>query len=265
MIKRLKYFYTILLGIFVRANFNLKSKDFEKLYDFNPSIFFNDTVSNEMNIDGFYEKEQLEVIKPFLDNNIFLDIGSNLGNHTLYFNKNFKEIYCFEPHPLSYSLLKLNTKYKSNIKIFNFGLSEKSKTANIKIKSQKNISGENFKNNNDIDKDSITEDVFFKNFDELYNFKDSLSFIKIDVEGNELDVIKSMTKNLENNSANILLEFDVDNFSEKNEIISLLKSVGYRYFYFFETNKIPNLRIRNLFLIFFKVVFLGYKEKSKII
>ena len=262
IIKRFKYFYLILLKIFVRANFNTKNDKFNSLFEFNPVIFFNDTISNEINIDGVYEKNQLDIIKPFLKRDIFIDIGANLGNHTLYFNKYFKNIYSFEPHPLTFKLLEINTNYKSNIEIFNFGLSEQEKKTSVIIKSQNNVGGEDYKENNNNGK--IKEDVFFKNFDEIYNFKNQISFIKIDVEGNELDVLKSMNKNLTNNRAIILIEFDVKNFSENNEIVMFLKKAGYNFFYFFETNKILDLRIRNLFTIFFKIIFFGFTEKVRL-
>jgi FkbM family methyltransferase len=260
--KRLNYFYKVLLKVFVRANFNSKSNEFNSLHEFNPVIFFNDTISNEINIDGFYEKDQLDIIKPFLKKDIFLDIGANLGNHTLYFNKFFKNIYSFEPHPLTFKLLEINTKYKPHINIFNFGLSKKQKKTNVTIESQNNMGGQDFKKNNDDGK--INQEVFFKNFDEIFDFKDQISFIKIDVEGNELDVLKSMNKNLINNQAIICLEFDIKNFSEKNEIIIFLKNAGYNFFYYFETNKMLELRIRNLFSIFFKIVFFGFTEKIRL-
>ena len=66
-----------------------------------------------MNFDGFYEKEQLEVIKPFLDNNIFLDIGSNIGLYSLNIsniNSKYKKVKTFsiEPNPIIYKRLKKN-------------------------------------------------------------------------------------------------------------------------------------------------------------
>ncbi len=58
IIKRFKNFYSILLKIFVRANFNAKNDKFNSLYEFNPVIFFNDSISTEIII--------------FLDSSIFL-------------------------------------------------------------------------------------------------------------------------------------------------------------------------------------------------
>ena len=80
IIKRFKYFYSILLKIFVRANFNTKNDKFNSLFEFNPVIFFNDTISNEINIDGVYEKNQLDIIKPFLKRDIFIDIGTHIDS-----------------------------------------------------------------------------------------------------------------------------------------------------------------------------------------
>jgi hypothetical protein len=38
----------------------------------------------------------------------------------------------------------------------------------------------------------------------------------------------------------------------------------HNFFYFFETNKTLDLRIRNLFTIFFKIVFFGFTEKVRL-
>ena len=99
----------------------------------------------------------------------------------------------------------------------------------------------------------------------MYNFENSISFIKIDVEGNELDVLKSMKKNLENNSPIISLEFDMKDFSKNDEIISFLSELGYKKYYFFKTNRPLGLRIRNLFVNFFKIIFMGYMKKIELI
>jgi FkbM family methyltransferase len=259
MLKRLKYFYYFLLATFVRANFNIKNEKFKKLYSFNPAIFFNDTLSNEIMIDGVFEKEELNLISNVIDKKIFIDIGANIGNHSLYFKDSFKEIYSFEPHPKTYKLLKFNTEDFSNIKIFNFGLSDEKKMIKVSFKATQNVGGESFKKDQ-----KQGQEVFFERFDDLYNFENSISFIKIDVEGNELDVLKSMKKNLKNNSPIISLEFDMSEFNNNNEIISFLRELGYKKFYFYKTNKPLNLRIRNIFVNFFKIIFMGYKTKIEL-
>lgn len=258
--KNFKYFYNLLLATFVRANFNYKSEKFKRLYKFNLGMYFNDTLSNELAINGVFEEEELNLISSIIDKEIFIDVGANIGNHTLYFRNSFNKIYSFEPHPKTYKLLQLNTEDMPNIEIFNFGLSNLKKKKNILFESVQNVAGEGFN-----DENNKGREVLFERFDDLYDFKNLISFIKIDVEGNELDVLKSMKKNLENNSPIISLEFDMKNFNNNNEIIIFLKELGYKKFYFFKTNKPLGSRIRNIFVNFFKIVFTGYRNKIELI
>ena len=258
--KKFKDFYNLLLATFVRANFNYKSSKFKKLYSFNPAMFFNDSVSNELMINGIFERDELDLLSNIIDKEIFIDIGANIGNHTLYFRNSFKKIYSFEPHPKTYKLLQLNTEDFPNIKTFNIGLSNEKKQSHSFIESITNVAGTNYKEDQ-----KGGHKIFFEKFDDLYNFENSISFIKIDVEGNELDVLKSMKKNLENNSPIISLEFDMKDFSKNNEIISLLSELGYKKYYFFKTNRPLDLRIRNIFVNFFKIIFMGYMKKIELI
>ncbi len=257
MKKRIKSFYLILLEIFTRANFNFKSKNFKKLFDFNLSYFHNDTISTEISINGYFEREQLEILDSLIKKKqIFIDIGANIGNHTLYFRNKFKKIYCFEPHPKIFKVLKLNTEDYKNIRVFPLGISNSKNRLYFNPEKSNNISGTNFKKEIK-NKGRI---VHFKKLDKIINSK-SISFVKIDVEGNEFDVLKSMNKNLLKNNMVIQLEFNPKEFSEENKIIKFLKEKGYENFYFFSTNKPLNLRIINLPYIFWKVFFLNYKKK----
>jgi hypothetical protein len=119
-----------LLGeFFSRMHFNRMSYTFSKLYQNPFVIFFNDTLSNQINIYGSHELEILDFIKKKIikkkNNRIFLDIGANIGNHSLNLQKYFKKIICFEPHPLIFCILKLNLQYFDNIQLLNYGLSKK--------------------------------------------------------------------------------------------------------------------------------------------
>ena len=54
-------------------------------------------------------------------------------------------------------------------------------------------------------------------------------------------------------------------FSKNNEIISFLSELGYKKYYFFKTNRPLDLRIRNIFVNFFKIIFMGYTKKIELI
>ena len=83
--KKFKDFYNLVLATFVRANFNYKSSKFKKLYSFNPGMFFNDSVSNELMINGIFERDELDLLSNIIDKEIFIDIGAYIGKSHIIF------------------------------------------------------------------------------------------------------------------------------------------------------------------------------------
>ena len=68
-------------------------------------------------------------------------------------------------------------------------------------------------------------EVIVKKFDNLYNYQDKNLFIKCDVEGHELMIIKGMEKNLTKNNCLLQIEIFEDNFSKSNK---QLEKYGFR-------------------------------------
>lgn len=89
-------------------------------------------ISRAVAIDGVHELLELNLIKEKFSEHLkdkdVLDIGANIGNHSIFLSKIAKNIFSFEPNPLIYSLLKINTLPFKNIKIFNYGASDKTIT-----------------------------------------------------------------------------------------------------------------------------------------
>ncbi len=95
------------------------------------TVFANDYIANHIVIDGFYEKLLLDNTLFFLDtlkentkNWVFIDIGANIGNHSIYFSDYVKEVHAFEPNPRVFRILEINSEYKKNINCYNYGLGE---------------------------------------------------------------------------------------------------------------------------------------------
>jgi hypothetical protein len=93
-------------------------------------IFSKDYIGFNIILNGIYELDYLNLfVKFFEENNIelhnmnVLDIGANIGNHSVYFSKYFKSVTSFEPNPKVFKMLDLNTFELSNVDIYNFGLS----------------------------------------------------------------------------------------------------------------------------------------------
>ena len=96
------------------------------------AVFSSDHISHDINLDGIYEKDYLITLIKWLKsiqynifNGIAIDIGANIGNHSVFFSKFFKKVYSFEPNPKTFELLKINAKLNNNIYVRKTGLSNK--------------------------------------------------------------------------------------------------------------------------------------------
>ena len=161
----------------------------------------------------------------------FVDIGGNIGLSTASFREmGFKknQILIFEPDKFLFEkyLIKI-LNYYGNIKIFNFGLSNKNES---KILYQANYNNLSIHLNNSFSKKYILKKIknnypkkycYFrydkkkyklKKFDDI-KYKKKICFIKIDVEGFDHLVIMGMKNFLKKNNPVFLIEFNQSNFS----------------------------------------------------
>lgn len=220
-------------------NYITKSK-----YDNEPMVIFNDWIGKNVLIYGFYEKKIVQTIISSFDfdtsKHICIDVGANIGNHAIQFSKKFKQVICFEPQIKTFKVLELNTHNIKNISIYNYGLSCENKVVSFKIPfnnigmASQNYDGKNF----------FIEKVNLKNYDEFFNTE--ISFIKIDVEGNEIDVINSMKKTILKHKPVISFELNSD-FEKRKEILEIFKEMNYNIFLIEKEYKIEKIIKSNNF------------------
>jgi FkbM family methyltransferase len=157
-----------------------------------------------------------------IHNGLILDIGGNLGYTAIAFrlamrNSNI-DIYSFEPYPPNHAFFKKNT-YKHNIMLFPFGLGNENKIMDIGLPDYTyDIVDEDDRSNTGrisligID-NSISEQVSLKarvvHGDELCKtmfMSDKVTFIKIDVEGFELEVLNGLSNTIKESMPIIQME-----------------------------------------------------------
>ncbi len=93
--------------------------DDTRLYVHNEGEAFSDAVIRDRD---YFEKEVLDYMAAnYPQQDIILDIGANIGNHTVYFSQYLENrtIIAFEPVKENYELLKLNTDSLPNVLIRN--------------------------------------------------------------------------------------------------------------------------------------------------
>ena len=216
---------------------------FRKAEDFNLKrgqpivVFANDLIGVKINIFGQYEKEEIEDLLFFMTSNgidlseaTAIDIGANIGNHSLVFSKISKKTLCFEPSPRIFDVLKINTKNINNIEIFNYGCGKNNETVNF-YENFKNLGASSalqlFKYIDNIIKIQV------KPLDEIIDTLSNIGLIKIDIEGMEADALKGAEKVITKFRPLICFEQHPEDFLIKfreTEAIDFLRSKGYKIF-----------------------------------
>ena len=62
-----------------------------------------------------------------------LDIGANIGNHTIFFAEIFAKVIAFEPNPKTHSVLIINTNNLNNVVCLMVGASSRKTTLNFSV------------------------------------------------------------------------------------------------------------------------------------
>jgi FkbM family methyltransferase len=160
-------------------------------------VFSFDYIGNTINHQGIFEREELDTLmgflKPFYPEfkaGVCLDIGANIGNHSVFFSQFFEKIHSFEPERRTYQVLKLNAQLKSNIETHEYGFAEKPKTARLSISST-NVGEASVLS--DWKSNAVGADAYeieLKSLDGVADQFDRVVFVKIDVEGLELNVLQ---------------------------------------------------------------------------
>jgi FkbM family methyltransferase len=173
----------------------------------------NDLISNDISQSrDFYEVEIFKLFQPFIPTEgVILDIGANIGNHSVMFALNYpnSKIYAFEPAMINFELLDFNTKTLPNIEIFKIALGSNNGLVSMNC--------ENITNKGSFVIDSTGEKVPSMKVDTL-NFS-SISFLKIDVEGHEYSVIEGAAETITTQKPVIWIEdfsYDTVNYLINN-------------------------------------------------
>jgi FkbM family methyltransferase len=149
---------------------------------------------------GFHEFHEFLYLDKFLSSNmVFIDVGANLGEYTLFAAKrvNKGKVISFEPLPKMLENLKENIKLNQfeNIQVLNYGLSDKENTLPIHEIEDAHEGLSTFfpgtlKSRNSSMVSLKVLDSQFESFE-----VDRIDFIKIDIEGGELFALQG-SKNL---------------------------------------------------------------------
>lgn len=172
-----------------------------------------DPIQRSHRAGAFFEPEELAFIRQFLpEGGTFLDIGANVGNHSLYAGLfcDAGRIIPFEPNPLAYRLLVLNLVMnglhdRTTFDYVGFGASDVDGEGYAMTDRDKNlgaarmVAGEG-------EIATLRPDDFLSD--------ETPHFIKIDVEGMEMGVLRGLQKTIRRTRPVLLVEVDRANIHD---------------------------------------------------
>jgi len=208
-------------------------------------------------IDMFHQKRIVNYLKK-LNLKYFIDVGAHKGEFLSYIlTLNYKKIYCFEPQKKIFKILHKNYSNKKNIKLFNLGLAHKNSkiifyenklTATSTFSKSKNTLFSNIKNFILNSKDSYVDKYIIntRTLDEIFfNKKIYNIFLKIDVEGFEMNVIEGSQMKLKEIPF-ILLENQFGNHYKNNNFKDIINILSKQNFEIYKKFVFPTLHYQDV-------------------
>jgi len=126
-----------------------------------------------------------------ISGNIAIDVGANIGSYTLRLARNFRQVLAFEPNPQVSSILRMNVAANKfhNVTVNQIALSEAEGMLPIHIDPKHEGHGSLNPLRYGVSYDEVIP-VVVRRMDDYYNPLERVDFVKIDVEGLELQVLK---------------------------------------------------------------------------
>ena len=205
-------------------------------------MFADDDLGLRLSCFGEFETEILTHLRKSFGSDLvkthFIDVGANIGNHTIGLYDNFHHCHAFEPDPRAFRLLQANTANRPKITCHQTALSDKDGLSAFS-QNRINTGKSHIVNPPQPQSPSAWQsliDVETRRLDELSCVSQPISFIKIDVEGHELEVLQGARKLLTTQMPMILLELlAADIRGHRAASLDFLAEIGYTRFYSLET------------------------------
>ncbi len=199
------------------------------------AVMTGDYVSLKSMLQGRFENQQLTVLEhnvfPSIKNRICIDIGANIGNHSVAFSKHFDRVLAFEPNPRAFDLLCVNAKWYGVIEPISLGASNKKYKAHAVIPTDNQ--GAARITSTPLGTEAKTLEFECVRVDEHLDMSlfEKVGFIKIDVEGHEYEAMQGCERIIYAGRPILAFELLRKDFEKAERIETLLRSWGYEYFY----------------------------------
>jgi FkbM family methyltransferase len=213
-----------------------------------------DEVSSEMLVAGIHEGQLLQ---PLLDHflsaykmrfagEVALDVGANIGNHSLFFSRYFRTVLAVEPNPFTLHVLRANAALSgADIRVLPVGFAEEDGLLSFFWNRQGNLGASGFAFAGGPTGDSNGQQISCQVrrgdtvLDEALanESRPRIGLIKLDVEGAELSALRGLTECLSREKPFVIFEsLKTEGENGGLAIFSLLHEAGYTSFHAVESS-----------------------------
>lgn len=183
---------------------------------------------------GIYERREIEFLKSLfrmrgLQSSVFLDIGGNIGNHSISFADSFSEVVAFEPNPPIASLFKTNLLLSGtgNVRLHEVGLGQADAELRFSLLEAGNDGSGSFASGRgDVVLPVRHGDRYLADSEpEIAAGAKRIGFVKCDVEGFEADVFAGLRETLSRHRP--ILAFESNHRPAGEQAWAALRAAGY--------------------------------------
>ena len=172
-----------------------------------------------------------KIIKP---NSTVIDIGAHTGNMSVAYSLFANKVFSFEPNPATFEVLAKNSQLNPKIQPFNYAVSDEEGALEFHYSDFGFCNG-GFATRTDfgigVTGHQIPIDVYAINIEKFLENKEigEISLIKIDAEGHDKDILKTLTSIIKTHKPTLITEiYDGLSSNEVEDLLSTIHSLGYR-------------------------------------
>lgn len=188
-----------------------------------------------------------KIIKP---ESTVIDIGAQTGNMSVAYSLFAKQVISFEPNPATFEVLEKNSSLNPKIKPFNFAISDQEGPLTFHYSDYGFCNG-GFASRTErgigVTGHVIPIDVWAINLENFLAESNlelgEVSLIKVDAEGHDKDILKTLTKIISQHRPVLISEiYDGLNAQEITDLLDTIHSLGYKAY----DEEINHLDLNNL-------------------
>lgn len=149
----------------------------------------------------FFEYTYLNFISALGLNGCAIDVGANVGNHSLYFSTLFDEVHSVEPYKPVYDRLIKKVQARSNVFCHNLALSDSVGELKFAPPQGKNLGTGRIDIEGSFSVPVVTGDSYLEG-----KLRSKVALIKVDVEGHEMPVLRGLQKTISSQRPFVIYE-----------------------------------------------------------